>query len=155
MTVPAREDIMKALFALLKQAQGFTTYSRKMAFPQDVKSANMPCLIMYEGNETNTNPVGDAPPVNKIHVHAIIYAANPPKTKWSPDDPCGASLLNPLLDAVEAALSPDPVTARIDLGGLVYRVLFDDEQTTIKDVGDTDANGFGIAIIPIRIELYP
>lgn len=56
-------------------------------------------------------------------------------------------MLDPLLDAVDAALAPNIVTRRQTLGGLVSHVWIDGK--IMKDPGDID--GDGIAVIPVKI----
>jgi hypothetical protein len=148
---PSREEIMQALFKLLKNADGFVSYSRRMAQATDVPEKLQPALIMYEVNEKNRSTSKGTPPINYLFVKVIILAKVPHSTKWSPDQRGGAEILNPLMDAVEAAVTFDPFGGLQTLGNLVERVIWDEEDETIKDVGDTDANGQAIAIMPLKI----
>jgi hypothetical protein len=63
----------------------------------------------------------------------------------------GATLLNPLIAAVEAAFAPDnPVHQTQTLGGLVQAVYID--GATVKAISDVDIDhGQGGAVIPVRI----
>lgn len=148
---PSRETIMQALFALLKNAEGFVSYSRRMAQATDVPPNMQPALIMYEVNEQNKSSSKGTPPINYLFVKIIILARVPHASKWSPDQQGGAQILNPLMDAVETAVPFDPFNGLQTLGGLVERVIWDEEDETIKDVGDTDANGQAIAVMPLKI----
>jgi hypothetical protein len=57
------------------------------------------------------------------------------------------SLLNPLIDAVDAALKRSPISNGQTLGGLVSHCYIDGK--TMKDDGDFDGNG--TAVIPVKI----
>ena len=106
----AREPIYAALFALVSAAAGFVTVSRRLRHWSDVAPAEQPALFMRQRQETAAVPTLGAPPVWKLGVELYLYAHS--------SDPYAApaTILNPLVDAVEAALAPLPATGIQDLG---------------------------------------
>jgi hypothetical protein len=59
-------------------------------------------------------------------------------------------VLNPLLDAVEAALYPDNIVDQtLRLGNLVYRAWIEGE--TVKIIGDVNPDGQCFAAVPVKL----
>lgn len=150
---PTREQVYTALFDVLQTAEGFMTFSRRMLDYSAISPGLMPILMLWEQPEEAIFPHRGLP-VDIWEAAVVIVFKN--ASRVTAGDPTsavpGATILNPLIDAVRTALAPDdPMTNGLTLGGLVdwCRV----EGRTIVETGDTDANGFGGAVIPIRIQV--
>jgi hypothetical protein len=106
----AREPIYAALFARVAGAAHFVTTARRLRHWSEVAPVEQPALFMRQKGEVAAVPVSGAPTVWKLQVELHVYA--------HAGDPyiAPAMVLNPLIDAVEAALSPTSVTGTQDLG---------------------------------------
>lgn len=155
MTV-ARETIYEALLTQLKTAGStFKTYSRRWLSTMDdpnERLALLPLLVPWEGTEdvqwTNRG-IGS---VMTFTITVEIYAKIPdgmmtPGVKDAATS--GSEVLNPLLDAVEAALAPTGHDGRQTLGGLVTDCRV--EGTITKVLGDADPSGLCGALVPVKI----
>ena len=139
-----REQIYGGLFSLLAGSASFTTTSRKFKHFADTNAADMPYLTMAQLHETIKNNGSGLPPSKEFHVEAYVYcAADQSATGATP-----SSMINPLLDAIEAALAPG-VNGKQTLGGLVYHAHISDTIT----IEDGAIAGIAIAIIPILIRV--
>src|ERR1043166_5451907 len=106
----ARESIYAALFDLAADAAGFVTAERRLRHWSDVAPAEQPALFMAQKSETAAIKALGAPTRWSPPVEPYLYAhSNDPRL--SP-----ATILNPLLDAVEAALASAATTGVQDLG---------------------------------------
>lgn len=137
-----REAIAVALFNLAKTTGGFITTSRRLKHWSDVSAEDQPALFQSQGKElvdTAAAKMG-APNTHKLEFQLCIYAhstdiAVPP-----------SSLLNPILDALEAALTPTPGTKQT-LGGLVQHAFISGSIETDEGVLGDQA----VAIVPIEV----
>jgi hypothetical protein len=132
---------MQALFALVSGSASFITASRRLRLWTDVPASERPAIFQYERDDTYTLGQQYTQRV-EMNVDLYIYTA--------PGNDSGVipiSILNPLVDAVDAALKPSIVTRRQTLGGLVSHCYIDGK--IMKDPGDID--GDGIAVIPVKI----
>lgn len=139
-----REPIYAALFARLSGAAAFVAMSRRLRHWSDVGAAEQPALFMVQKSET-AEPRRGRPTAWKAQVSVFLYARAPD------DESAPASALNPLIDAVEAALTPDPVTNVQTLGGLV-------QHAFIAGRIETDEGALGgqaTAVVPIEILVSP
>lgn len=152
-----REAVMNALLTQL-QTSGttFRTYSRRwLPWIDDPQASlpNLPLLVQWESPvaEDYQRSGRGIPPKRLWDVRVLIYAKIPQgETLGVPDATTpGASVLNPLVDAVEAALDPGNPDGVLTLGGLVIDCRI--EGQIIKALGDTDPSGICGAIIPVRI----
>ena len=139
----AREPIYAALFQLAANAAGFATVDRRLRHWSDVGPAEQPALFMSEkGSHAQIKALG-APVVWTLSAELFVYAhsADP---YLSP-----ASILNPLLDAIEAALAPAPATGIQDLGlpAMVQHAYISGRIRTDEGVLGDQA----IAIVPVEI----
>jgi hypothetical protein len=139
--VAPRETIMQALFALVSGSAPFVTASRRLQLWNTLSAAEKPAIFQYERDDNYTNGKNYLPIV-EMNVDLYIYTAPGLDSGITP-----ISIMNPLLDAVDAALAPSPVTRRQTLGGLVSHVWIDGK--IMKDPGDID--GDGVAVIPVKI----
>lgn len=119
----SREDVYKAMFALVEPllaqsnkatvAHPFLTVTRKVIETQRIDPLKQPVLMQFEMNEEN---VYSGRSLTR-RVWTVVYILGVAHKA----DEEGASLLNPLIDAVEARFKPvdgEP----INLGGLVESV---------------------------------
>ncbi len=135
-----REAIYTALFAKVTASAAFVTASRRLRHWSDVGPAEQPALFMVQKSETAQRVKG-LPPKWTFSVELFIYV-------HAPDDLSPpASSLNPLIDAIEAALAPTVPADNQTLGGLV-------DHAWIAGKIETDEGalgGQGVAIIPLNI----
>jgi hypothetical protein len=138
-----REPIYAALWSLASNAAPFATAQRRLRHWADVSPAEQPALFMSEkGSIAKVKALG-APIVWTFFADFFLYAHS--------SDPyrAPAVILNPLLDAVEAALAPAPATGIQDLG-LPEMV----QHAYIAGKVETDEGTLGdqaIAIMPVEI----
>lgn len=137
----ARETIMSALFALVSSSAAFASSSRRIKLWGDTPSSDKPALFMYEREDMYTNGKNYLQIV-EMNVDLFIYIDAGKDLSATP-----ISVLNNLIDAIEAALKPNPLTQRQTLGGLVSHCYIDGK--IMKEPGDLD--GDGIAVIPVKI----
>ncbi|HZT51919.1 MAG TPA: hypothetical protein VFA22_08300 [Stellaceae bacterium] len=142
-----REPIYAALFARLAGAGGFRTMSRRLRHWSAVEAAEQPALFQVQKRETAQQADG-SPTVWRAELDLYVYCQAPD------DETAPASVLNPLLDAIEAALEPagaDLALGAQTLGGLV-------RHCRIAGAIETDEGALGgqaVAIVPIEILAVP
>lgn len=138
-----REAVYAALFDLASGSAGFAAVSRRLRLPTDVSPAEQPFLCMSEkGGDAKVKALG-APTVWTLHADLYLYAHS--------SDPylAPAMVLNPLIDALELALAPSPVTG-IQTLGLPQIV----QHAYIAGKIETDEGILGdqaAAVIPVEI----
>ena len=139
----AREPIYAALFELVAGAAGFVTAERRLRHWSDVAPAEQPALFMTQKSEAAAVKALGAPLVWTLNVELYLYAHSS-DPQLSP-----ATVLNPLIDAVEAALAPAPTTGLQNLGlaAMVQHAMIAGKIETEEGVLGDQA----IAIIPIEI----
>ena len=146
MAGPTREQVFIALFNLLNgNIAGVVSYNRRMTLPGQIPPAQQPALIVWEQPE-KTERAGPGAPKKRIwEAWVVIAFQNASKTA------AGATLLNPIIDAIENLIEPtNAMPGNVQtLGGLVTGCWIAGD--TMKETGDTDPNGQGGAVIPIRI----
>jgi hypothetical protein len=138
-----REPIYAALFATVATAVNFVTASRRLRHWGDVGPAEQPALFQAQKSETAKRTRG-LPPRWTLEVDLYIYAQAPDELT------APATVLNPLLDAVDAALAPggaDVATGTQTLGGLVSHCWIAGKIQTDEGV----LGGQAVAIVPIEI----
>jgi hypothetical protein len=135
-----REPIYTALFALVAGAASFITVSRRLRHWSDIGAAEQPALFMTQKSE-NAEERQPLPVKWRASVDLYLYAQAPDELT-SP-----ATVLNLLLDAVEAALAPDPVGHVQTLGGLVSHCWIAGRIQTDEGV----LGGQAVAIVPVEI----
>lgn len=143
----SRESVAIALFNQLKSAAGFVTTSRRLRHWSDVAPVEMPAFFLAQGDEAqdpNFSRMGGVP-LRRTTFKAYIYV----HAGGTPDS-VAASALNPLLDALEAALKPLPGQKQT-LGDTVVHAF-------INGAIETDEGNLGdqaVAIIPIEVLTTP
>jgi hypothetical protein len=143
MSAPTRETVMQALFARLQNVPGIVSTSRRMTMPQLVAPADQPCLMLWEQPEIAKNRTG-LPDLRQWEAWIVVVFTNTDASI------AGATIINPILDAIETVFAPDDQGRNLcSLGGLVHYARI--EGTVIKETGDTDTTGLGGAVVPIKI----
>lgn len=142
-----REPIYAALFALVSGAAPFATASRRLRPWSVVEPAEQPALFQVQKRETAKAAEG-SPTSWCAEVDLYIYCQAPD------DETAPATVLNPLVDAIEAALAPagrDLPGGTQTLGGLA-------RHCWISGAIETDEGALGgqaVAIVPIEILVTP
>jgi hypothetical protein len=138
-----RETIYAALFEAIDSAADFVTVDRRLRHWSDVSPAEQPALFMAQKTELATVKTLGASTVWTLAVdlHVYVHSSDP---YLAP-----ATVLNPLLDAVEAALAPSPTTGIQDLGlpAMVQHVYISGKIETDEGVLGDQA----VAIVPVEI----
>jgi hypothetical protein len=138
-----REAAYAALFARIASTPGLVTASRRLRHWTDVAHTEQPALFQVQKRETVTERRG-LPPVRRLSVELYLFASVNGDRGTAP-----SQVLNPMLDAIEAALLPDAGHAVQTLGGLV-------EHAWIAGRIETDEGVLGdqaVAIVPVEILL--
>jgi len=140
-----RETIYAAAFAKFSGASGFVTKSRLLHHWSEVQPEEQPAFYQVQISEENQQLKG-IPPRWVLRMKLFVYVH--PATQTLSDEVTPSQSLNPLLDALEAALTADdPQTNACTLGGLVSRIWIDGTIETSEGVlGDQE-----VAIIPVSI----
>jgi len=137
-----REAIISALFALVSGAANFATASRRLKLWGSVPPSEKPALFLVERGDTYARASEAVPEAVTMQVEIYIYIEAGKDESIVP-----ASVLNPLLDAIDTALAPNRLTGLQTLGGLVSHCWI--EGKLMKDAGDLD--GDGVAVIPVKV----
>lgn len=137
-----REKIYSALFDLVSEAAPFITKSRRLRHWADVNAGEQPALFMAESGATAKYGGRALPTTWILMVRLFVYAHS--------SDPYRSPsiILNPLLDAVEQALLPNPTTGIQNLGVQGVR------HARIEGKIDTDEGILGdqaVAVMPVEI----
>ncbi len=137
-----REPIYAALFKRMSKIPGIVTASRLLQLWSDVPAAQQPALFMAQPGETPEQKFG-VPTKWTLSASFYLYVNTASNVGTLP-----ATVLNNLLDAIEAALVPDdPDGCRCTLGGLV-------SHCWISGKIETDEGALGsqaVAIIPVEM----
>jgi hypothetical protein len=138
-----RELIYSTLWAVASRSSRFASANRRLRHWADVAPAEQPALFMSEkGGEAVVKALG-APIVWTLFADFYIYVHS--------NDPYAApqTTLNPLLDALERVLRPDPATGiqNLALPNLVRHAYIAGKVETDEGVLGDQA----IAIVPVEI----
>jgi hypothetical protein len=138
-----REPIYAALWLLASNAAAFVTANRRLRHWTDVAPAEQPALFMSEkGGQAVVKALG-APVIWTLSADLFVYAHS--------SDPyqAPATILNPLVDALEAALAAPAATGVQQLGlpGMVQHAYIAGRVETDEGVLGDQA----VAVVPIRI----
>ena len=133
-----REPIYSALFAEVAAAANFVTVSRRLRHWSDVGPAEQPALFQAQKGETAKRMRG-LPPRWTLEVDLFVYAQSPDELT------APATVLNPLIDAIETALAPQGAVQT--LGGLASHAWIAGKIETDEGV----LGGQAVAIVPIEI----
>ena len=137
-----REPIFAALFALLSGVPGLVVKSRKLRHWNDVPPEQQPALFLALGPQSPEYTTRGAPARWTLRAEVYVYVR-------APEDTVPSTVLNTVLDSIEAALEPSPAAGGVGaaLGGLAQRCWID--GTIETDEGTLGAQA--VAIIPITI----
>jgi hypothetical protein len=138
-----REPIYAALWLLASNAASFVTANRRLRHWTDVTPVEQPALFMSEkGGQAAVKALG-APVIWTLSADLFVYAHS--------SDPyqAPATILNPLVDALEAALAA-PAATGVQQLGLPSMI----QHAYIAGRIETDEGVLGdqaVAVVPIRI----
>lgn len=142
----AREDAMLALFALASDAYAFKTTSRRLKLWADVPVGDRPALYQFEGGNDAYTWSNDTLPKRALEAKWFVYIDS------KDQNVIGASAINDIIDAFDAALAPegrDAALGRQTLGGKCFNARI--EGQAFKDPGDLD--GDGLLIVTLKLLL--
>jgi hypothetical protein len=134
-----REAIYSALFALVSQAPGLVTTSRKLLHWSDVSPSQRPAMFMAQKSEQIANTTA-LPGRWTLMVDLYVYVST-----QGADNP--GAVLNPILDYITATLGNQFPGQAQTLGGLVQFARVDGMIMTDEGTLGDDA----VAIIPVHI----
>ena len=135
-----REPIYAALFAKVSAIPGLVTVSRRLRHWDDVPDVEQPALFQVQKRELQV-PRKGLPAKVTFECELYLYANSGNDMSTTP-----ATLINPLMDAIEQALKPD-VNGFQTLGGTVSHCWIEGEI-----LGDEGYLGpQGVQIIPVKI----
>lgn len=142
-----RETAIMALLALVSEAYPWQSPpSRRLRLWSDVTPVERPACFLFEGGFETYEQGAAAEPKRLMDIKLFIYIdARDPQT-------AGASELNTILDALDAAFVPaesDVLSGRNTLWGAAYRCRIAGKP--LKDPGDLD--GDGLLVVPVQITL--
>jgi hypothetical protein len=140
-----REQIYLALYTLLQGITDWNFVDRQFHVITEISEGQFPAMMMCQSKE-KAEVTGRGIPIRwRLLVEVVIYVDTTNDLESIP-----ASLINPLIDAVELAIQPDvgnqsnlPQT----LGGLVSQCRINGEIET--DEGKLGARGW--VVIPVEI----
>lgn len=144
-----REEVYQGVFAFFAALTSggsplFVTATRRARTWEQVAPEEAPALLFMQRSETSEKPRG-LPHKWTLHCDLYLYVHT-----GTNNDPTvtPSALINPLLDAIEAALTiDDQSNSATTIAGLVSRIAIEGEiQITEGNQGDT-----AVAIIPILI----
>jgi len=149
--ITSRETLYAAIFAKFAalsftsgSATTFVTRSRKLEHWEDVESEGYPCLFQVQTREAVEQKRG-LPPKWTLEMLLYIYV----RTSAQMDATVIPSqLLNPIIDALDAALAHDDLRAgTCTLGGLVSHAWISGPiETSEGNLGDIE-----VAVVPLEI----
>ena len=142
-----REPAVAALLARLASAYPWASPpSRRLKLWSDVPAAMRPACFLHEGGAETYADAATGVPKRTLSLRLFVYA-----DAHDPGVP-GASRLNAIMDALDAALAPagaDAALGRLTLGGTAWRCGI--EGKVLKDPGDLD--GDALLVVPLAIVL--
>lgn len=139
----SREPIYQAIFDLAAASAGYVTASRKWRHWTNVAPADQPALFQVQTGENRLNVQRYLPSPYRLSVDLFIYA------QQDDQDASPAVVINPLLDALQAALAPATAKALQTLGGLVQHAWI---EGTIEIFEGNLANQ-AVAVVPILMDV--
>jgi hypothetical protein len=141
----SRETALTALFDRLASAYAWKTSSRRFLMWTEVPAGQRPAMYQLESGTEEYQWSSLAVPRRQINVKIFIYTS---ADHTAP----GATIINNVLDAVDAALAPagrDLQHGRQTLGDLVHNCRV--TSVPVRDTGDVD--GDGLVVIGIQLTM--
>lgn len=138
-----REAIFSALFTQLQTASGFLTFSRRYKAWDAYAPSQKPVLTLYQDDDEYVQTSEATPHKATLDAYIFIY------TYTGDPNAIPASIMNPLLDAIDTALAGgnNPFNTVVTLGGLVSHAWREGKGIVVN--GDLDGNGW--AMLPLKI----
>lgn len=135
-----REAKIAALFAKLQAIPGVVTKSRRLKHWSDVPAEQQPALYLAQGNQTPQTRTGE-PSRWLLDFEIYVYVR-------TAGEQVPGTVLNPILDAIEACFPLNPVTGQHDPGipGVYWARIEGAIETDEGTLGDQ-----AVAIVPIRM----
>jgi hypothetical protein len=144
-----REAIYLALLEKLKTAADFQTVGRKAVLPPELQPEQMPALFLVQTRQIAVPQPRGLPARWTLECDLLLYVYNG-STTYEPvgkESVVPVTELNNLLDAVDAALAPDPATGVQTLDGLVSHCWIEGEVQTDEGLLNPQA----MALVPVKI----
>jgi hypothetical protein len=142
-----REPIAAALYALVCAQAGtvvnLRTSSRRLRNFDSVDPSQMPALFITQRPELQERGAIGLPSKRTMNFEVYLYTADPQADSVIP-----VQQLNNMVDAIEAALVPNPLTGVQTLGGLVQSARIDGSVEYYENI---TADNKSVAIIPIAV----
>lgn len=144
--ITSREQAYQALFNYLQTLPNFKSFTRKLKHWQTVSAEDQPALYLKHSGEVTT-PVRGQPARIVLEVELWIYVNTEVQDLTGATSGVGP-LLNPLLDAIEKALTPkNEGDHTLTLGGLVHHCWIEGQTQIFEgDLGEE-----AVAIIPVKL----
>lgn len=146
-TPSRREANAAALYALVNAAAGtvvdLKTSGRTLRHYDQVEPAEMPALFQAQKPETDERHQANLPAKRTQHFEFWLYVADAQSPQEIP-----AQQLNFMVDAIETALAPAPLTNVNTLGGLCQHAWI---EGSIEYWENVTTDGKSIAIIPVAV----
>jgi hypothetical protein len=140
-----REQVANALLGMFTGNGNFNLTSRKFQMWDAVDKGNQPALFVKTGNTrvAQSNAFGKS--VYRMGMTIFLYCQHSPDSGTVP-----GTLINNLIDVVDAALYPSPVTGYQNLGvnGITHTYI---EGSIFVNEGDAPQDTQSIAVIPITV----
>jgi hypothetical protein len=137
-----REPIYAALWGKLQDLPGIVTSSRRLKHWSDVSKDEQPAIFQAQAGELAVQRRG-LPTKWTLSVTVYVYV-----NAGADPDESPAPALNDLLDALEAALAPDPGGFQT-LDGLVVNCWISGKIETLEGI----LGGQEVALVPIEINV--
>jgi hypothetical protein len=139
-----REAAFAALFAKISAAYAWKNApSRRLVLFDASPKDQRPGFYQYEGGSDQYKWTASPYPARMIECELYIYLDGSDTTT------VGATTMNNVKDAIDAALAPDPVAGKCTLGGTCEWARIEGKVESVP--GDID--GDGLIILPIKITL--
>jgi hypothetical protein len=147
--VTNRESIYQALLAKLKTAADFKTVGRKAVLPPELQPEQMPALFLVQTRQAADPHPRGLPARWTLECDLLLYVHNLNATQEATGEEAvvPATQLNYLLDALEAAVAPEPASGVQTLGGLVSHCWIEGEVQIEEGLLSPQA----MAVVPIKI----
>lgn len=145
MAAATREQIAVALAAKLDTAAipEIKTFSRILNSPENTAAISQPALFLYQVGDPYDNEEG-RPPIRRLHFNAEIYTNRGSDAEKIPD-----TQMNEILDLIDEALAPSPISWFQDLGGLVSHAWIAGQIVRFP----ANDGAQSIAVVPIEVML--
>lgn len=154
MLTTTRELVYAALFAkmaaltwtpvVVGAASAFVTTGRKLLHWSDVLPENMPALFQTQDNQDAAQQRGN-PPKWTLQASLYVYVQTQAQQVATV---IPAQLMNPVLDAIETALTPTPGRQNVQtLGGLVSHCWITSIETSEGLFGDLEVAKLNVEML--------